>query len=78
MTPLAFGATESPPPGRVCAKVTMNKLVQVLGALAAAVLVLAIWRSPATAASDVGDVIGWLAGLVQEAVGRFADFLSSF
>lgn len=56
----------------------MNKVVQVLAALAVSVVVVALWRSPATAASDVGEVIGWVAGLVQEGIGRFADFISEF
>lgn len=56
----------------------MNKIVQVIAVLAVSVVVLALWRSPATAASDVGDVIGWTAGIVQEGIGRFADFISEF
>lgn len=56
----------------------MNKIVQVLAALAVSVVVVALWRSPATAAGDVGDVIGWIAGIVQEGIGRFADFISEF
>lgn len=56
----------------------MNKLLQVLAVLAASVVVVALWRSPSTAAGDVGEVIGWTAGLVQEAIGRFADFISEF
>ncbi|MCP4433889.1 MAG: hypothetical protein GY812_00120 [Actinomycetia bacterium] len=56
----------------------MNKIVQLIAVLAASVVVVALWRSPAAAAGDVGEVIGWAAGLVQEAVGRFADFLAEF
>lgn len=56
----------------------MNKFVQVLAALAVSVVVVALWRSPSSAAGDVGEVIGWTAGLVQEAIGRFADFISEF
>ncbi len=56
----------------------MNKLLQVLAVLAISVVVVALWRSPATAAGDVGEVIGWAAGLVQEGIGRFADFISEF
>ncbi|MFV0318622.1 MAG: hypothetical protein ACK5O2_16870 [Microthrixaceae bacterium] len=55
-----------------------NKFVQVLAVLAVSVVVVALWRSPATAAGDVGEVIGWAAGLVQEAIGRFAEFIGSF
>lgn len=56
----------------------MNKIVQVVAVLAITVVVVALWRSPATAAGDVGDVIGWVAGFVQEGIGRFADFISEF
>ncbi len=56
----------------------MNKIVQVLAVLAVSVVVVALWRSPATAASDVGEIIGWSAGMVQEGIGRFADFISAF
>ena len=53
----------------------MKQFVQIVAALAIAALVVALWRSPSTAASDVGEIIGWGAGLLQEAVGRFADFV---
>ncbi|MCB1270493.1 MAG: hypothetical protein KDB31_03655 [Microthrixaceae bacterium] len=56
----------------------MNKLVQVLAALAVSVVAVSLKRNPATAAGDVGEVIGWVAGLVQEGIGRFADFISEF
>jgi hypothetical protein len=56
----------------------MNRIVQIIAVLAASVVVVALWRSPSTAAGDVGEVIGWAAGLAQEAVGRFADFVSAF
>ena len=56
----------------------MNRIVQLIAVLAASVVVVALWRSPANAATDVGEVIGWAAGLAQEAVGRFADFLAEF
>ena len=56
----------------------MNRIVQLVAALAASVVVVALWRSPATAAGDVGEVIGWAAGLAQEAFGRFSDFISAF
>lgn len=56
----------------------MNKVLQVLAVFAVSVVVVALWRSPATAAGDVGDIIGWAAGLVQEGIGRFADFVSEF
>jgi len=56
----------------------MNKIVQIFAVLAVSVVVVALWRSPSTAAGDVGEVIGWTAGLIQEAFGRFADFLAEF
>ncbi len=55
-----------------------NKLIQTVAVIAVSVVVVALWRSPATAAGDVGEVLGWAAGLVQEAIGRFADFISEF
>mgnify|MGYP001827049117 CR=1 FL=1 len=56
----------------------MNRIVQITAVLAASVVVVALWRSPGNAAGDVGEVIGWAAGLLQEAIGRFADFISEF
>ena len=56
----------------------MNRIVQIIAVLAASVVVVALWRSPSSAAADVGEVIGWAAGLIQEAFGRFADFLAEF
>ena len=56
----------------------MNRIVQLIALLAVSVVVVAIWRTPGGAAADVGEVIGWAAGLVQEAFVRFADFLSAF
>ncbi len=56
----------------------MNKIVQILAVLAASAIVVALWRNPSNAAGDVSDVIGWAAGLAQEAIGRFADFISEF
>lgn len=53
----------------------MNKIVQSIGVLALAIVVVALWRSPSSAAGDVGEVVGWAAGLVQEGVERFADFV---
>ena len=48
----------------------MNRIVQIIAVLAASVVVVALWRSPSSAAADVGEVIGWAAGLAQEAFGR--------
>lgn len=53
----------------------MNKIVQLIAVLGASVVVVALWRSPSSAAGDVGEILGWAAGLLQEAVGRFADFV---
>ena len=54
----------------------MTKIVQVIGVVAASLVVVALWRSPSTGAGDVGEVIGWTAGLLQSGVERFADFVS--
>lgn len=53
-----------------------NKLMPVL-LLAGGFMVFAIWRNPAVAAQDVGNLIGNLASLAQEAVGKLAEFLGN-
>lgn len=53
-----------------------NKLVQILAALAIAVVVVALWRSPSTAATDVGEVLGWIGNTIEEAFDKLADFFS--
>lgn len=53
-----------------------NKMMPVL-LLAGGFMVFAIWRNPAVAAQDVGTLIGNLASLAQEAVGKLAEFLGN-
>ena len=53
----------------------MKSTVQVIALLAVAVLVVTIWRDQGAAATSVGDVIGWVAGLLQESVEKFAGFV---
>jgi hypothetical protein len=53
-----------------------NKMMPVL-LLAGGFMVFAIWRNPAVAAQDVGNLIGNLASLAQEAVGKLAEFLGN-
>ncbi len=55
----------------------MNKYVQLVLVLGAGFLVFAIWRDPATAAQDVGDLVGSLASWVQDVVAKLADFFSN-
>lgn len=54
----------------------MGKIFQLLIVVAASLVVIALWRSPSTGAGDVGEVVGWTAGLLQQGVERFADFVS--
>jgi hypothetical protein len=56
----------------------MKKIAQPVLLVAGAVLVLTIWRSPATAASDVTIALGNIGTFLQEVVSRVADFLASF
>ncbi|MDQ2678503.1 MAG: hypothetical protein M3Y51_07135 [Actinomycetota bacterium] len=55
----------------------MNKSVQVVLMLGACFLVFAIWRDPATAAQDLGDLVGSLASWLQDVLSKFADFFSN-
>ncbi len=56
----------------------MKKVAQPVGMLAIGFLVLAIWRSPATAAADVGHVLGNVGTFLQEVLAKLAEFLGSF
>lgn len=56
----------------------MKKVAQPLAVLAVGFLVLAIWRSPATAAADVTHVLGNVGGFLQEVLAKVAEFLGSF
>ena len=55
----------------------MNKNMQLVLLLAGAFMVFAIWRNPATAAQDVGDLIGAMASFLQDVIAKFADFFSN-
>ena len=56
----------------------MKKMAQPLAVLAVGFLVLAIWRSPATAAADVSHVLGNVGTFLQEVLAKIAEFLGSF
>jgi hypothetical protein len=55
-----------------------NKLVQMIGALSLAVLVVLIWRGDAAAADTIKDVFGWMGDMLQETVERVSGFVESF
>jgi hypothetical protein len=55
----------------------VNKLLPVL-LLAAGFMVLAIWRDPAVAAQDVGNLLGNVGDFLQEVLAKVADFFGSF
>jgi hypothetical protein len=56
----------------------MKKLAQPAAMLAVGFLVLAVWRSPATAAADVSHVLGNVGTFLQEVLSKVAEFLGSF
>jgi hypothetical protein len=56
----------------------MKKLAQPAAMLAVGFLVLAVWRSPATAAADVSHVLGNVGNFLQEVLAKVAEFLGSF
>ncbi|HNJ70572.1 MAG TPA: hypothetical protein PKX97_15050, partial [Microthrixaceae bacterium] len=56
----------------------MKKVAQPLMALAVGFLILAIWRSPATAAADVTHILGNVGTFLQEVLSKVAEFLGSF
>ena len=56
----------------------MKKMAQPVAALALGFLVLAIWRSPATAAADISHVLGNVGTFLQEVLQKTAEFLGSF
>ena len=55
----------------------MNKYVQVVLMLGAGFLVFAIWRDPATAAQDVGELVGAIASWLQDGRAKLADFFTT-
>ncbi len=56
----------------------MKNVAQGVAVLAVGLLVLAIWRSPATAAADVTHVLGNVGTFLQEVLAKVAEFLGSF
>jgi hypothetical protein len=56
----------------------MKMMAQSVAVLAVGFLILAIWRSPATAAADVGHVLGNVGTFLQEVLAKLAEFLGSF
>ena len=56
----------------------MKKLAQPAAMLAVGFLVLAVWRSPATAAADIGHVLANVGTFLQEVLAKLAEFLGSF
>ncbi len=55
----------------------MNKLVTPLLLFGAAFLVFAIWRNPAVAAQDVGNLAGSVGSWLQDVVSKIAEFFSN-
>ncbi|UDY37331.1 hypothetical protein [Dermatobacter hominis] len=56
----------------------MKKMAQPVAALALGFLVLAIWRSPATAAADISHVLGNVGTFLQEVLQKLSEFIGSF
>lgn len=55
----------------------MNKKLQPVLLLAAGFMVVAIWRDPAVAAQDAGNVLGSVGGFLQEALAKVAEFMGN-
>ncbi|MGB6057092.1 MAG: hypothetical protein WBF71_02425 [Microthrixaceae bacterium] len=55
----------------------MDKKLQLVLVFVGGFMVLAIWRNPATAASDFGAVLANMGTFMQEVLGKFADFLGN-
>jgi hypothetical protein len=53
-----------------------NKLMPVL-LLAGGFMVLAIWRNPAVAAQDVGNLLGNVGSFLQEVLAKLAEFFGN-
>lgn len=53
-----------------------NKLLPIL-LVAGGFFAFAIWRNPVLAAQDMSDLTGNVAGFLQDAVARVAEFLGS-
>lgn len=55
----------------------MSKKLQPVLLLAGAFMVLAIWRNPATAAQDVGSVLGNIGSFLQDVLAKISEFLGN-
>ncbi|HTO00564.1 MAG TPA: hypothetical protein VL068_07800 [Microthrixaceae bacterium] len=55
----------------------MDKKLQLIMVFVGGFMVLAIWRNPATAASDFGAVLGNMGTFMQEVLGKFGDFIGN-
>jgi hypothetical protein len=53
-----------------------NKMMPVL-LLAGGFMVLAIWRNPAVAAQDVGNLLGNVGSFLQEVLAKLAEFFGN-
>jgi hypothetical protein len=53
----------------------MKTMVNTVAVLVVSAFVVAMWRDAGGAAQSVTDVVGWAAGLVQEAVGHLSEFV---
>jgi hypothetical protein len=56
---------------------TMNNKMQPVLLLGGGLLILAIWRNPAVAAQDVGDVLGNVWEFLQLVLSKVAEFLGN-
>ena len=55
----------------------MDKKLQLIVVFVGGFMILAIWRNPATAASDFGTVLGNMGTFMQEALGKFGEFIGN-
>ncbi|CAB4535222.1 unannotated protein [freshwater metagenome] len=55
----------------------MSKMMMPILLIAGGFMVLAMWRSPATAAQDFGTVLGNAGTFAQEVVSKVAEFLGN-
>jgi hypothetical protein len=54
-----------------------NKLLMPVLMLAGGFMILAIWRNPAVAAQDVGNVLGNVGNFLQELLAKLAEFFGN-
>jgi hypothetical protein len=55
----------------------MSKMMMPILLIAGGFMVLAMWRSPATAAQDFGTVLGNAGTFAQEVISKVAEFLGN-